>query len=235
MLKTIETLIGHWVTFFKAHEKLLLAIVIASVAWHFGDEAYNAYAAHLKNNVTADNAQIASIEKQNANTQAKLDALTATIAAQAKIDDAKIAAAKQKVVVQQKIDTTLPLPQLSARWQTLLTLPDNSITPQTNGTVAVTADAAHTTVNALEEIAPLQDQLAATQDEYKGCQSLSKAASAQIIGLNSNIAAEKKARVDDAKLAKAEQHKSWMKGFKVGFKVGVVAGFVGGVAVLHKL
>lgn len=231
MLKTIETVIGHWVTLIKAHEKLLIVTITALTALHFGNKAYDAYISHLKNEANATNVQIAQVEQNNAQITAQIAQLKASVDAQAKIDDAKIAIAKQTLIVKQKEVAALPLPELSKEWISLLSLPDGSITPQSNGTVAVTTDAAHSTVNALESISTLNTELSATQDQLKGCTDVRAKQDVQITGLNASIELEKKGRAEDARVAKQEQHKSWMR----GFKWGAIAGFVGGVFALHKL
>jgi hypothetical protein len=218
-----QSFIGHWVTVIKAHEKLILVAIMALVLWHFGDEAYNAYGKHLAANIQADNAHIAQVEQQNAATQAQLATLTATVAANAKIDDAKIAASKQKLVDVQKIDAALPLPELSVHWQSLLSLPPGSITPQPNGTVAVTTDAAHATVNAIEKVGPLNEQLSATQDQLKGCTAIQAQQTTLIVGLNTDVATVKKGREDDAKQAKHDIHRAYFRGLKHGFILGAGA------------
>jgi len=231
MLKTIETVVGHWVTLIKAHEKLLIVAISAGTLLHFGNKGYDAYISHLKNEANATNTQIAQVEQQNKLTQAQLDKLKADVDLQVKIDDAKINAAKQTLIIKQKEVAALPLPELSKEWVSLLSLPDGSITPQPNGTVAVTTDAAHTTVNALESIPTLNTELSATQDQLRGCTDVREKQDTQITGLNTSLDLEKKGRAEDAKVAKQEQHKSWMR----GFKWGAIAGFVGGVFALHKL
>lgn len=222
----------HWVNVVKAHEKLIIMAILAIVLWHIGDKAYDAYGKHLEAQQSATNTQIAQVEQQNAATQAKLDELKATVAAQAKIDDAKIAAAKQKVVVAQQADAVLPLPLLSARWESLVSLPPNSVTPQPNGTVAVTTDAAHLTVNQLETIQPLTDQLAATQDQLKGCTTLGAQKDIQITGLTSEVALEKTGRAEDAKVAKHSISVAYRKGLKHGLIIGFAAGVAATVAVI---
>ena len=229
-LQTLETVIRHWVTLIKAHEKLLLAIIVAFTLIHFGDKAYDAYGNHLKAVTTADNAQIASIEKQNADTQAKLDSLKATVDANSKLDDAKIAKAKQTIIVKEKEVAALPLPELSKEWQSLIAQPEGSITPQTNGTITVTTDAAHTTVSELEKVGPLTEELAATEDKFNGCVDVRKQQDVQIAGLNTDITAEKKARVDDAKQAKHDIHHAYFKGLKHGIIIGVAGTLI---AVFH--
>lgn len=233
MLKTIETVIGHWVTFFKAHEKLLLAVIAAFVLIHYADKAYDAYGNHLKAITSADNAHIAQIEQSNAKTEAELALLKATVDANAKISDAKIAASKQKLVEVQKVDAALPLPELSKHWEDMLKLSPGSIAPQSNGTVAVTTDAAHTTVARLEEADSLEEQLAATNDKLKGCVDVRAKQETDITGLKENVAAQKKGREDDATLARHDIRKAYGRGFKHGFIAGVVATVVATVAILR--
>lgn len=232
-ISTAETFIGHWVTIIKSHERLLLAVIATLLLWHFGNKAYDAYGLHLHNVTNADNVHIAQIESNNAQIQAKLDELKATVDANAKIDDAKIAAAKQKLTVVQKTDAALPLPELSKHWEDMLTLPTGSITPQPNGTVAVTTDAAHTTVSELEKVPALNDQLSATQDKLNGCTSVLTQQGTQIAGLKDNITAEKKGREDDAKQAKSDIHHAYFKGLKHGIIIGVAATVAAAVAILH--
>jgi multidrug efflux pump subunit AcrA (membrane-fusion protein) len=233
MLQKAEAGVGHWVTLIKAHEKLLIVAIIALTLVHFGNKAYDAYGKHLQANQTATNAQISQLEKSNAQTQAQLDQLKATYDAQLKIDEAKIAAAKQTVIIKQKQDAALPLPELAKHWEELLVLTPGSITPQPNGTVAVTTDAAHTTVNELEKVGPLTDQLIATQDELKGCTDIRTKQDAQIAGLNNDIALEKTGRAEDAKLAKHNTRAAYLKGLKHGIIIGVVGTVAATIAILH--
>jgi hypothetical protein len=223
-------IISHWVTLIKAHEKLLLALIISGVLWHYGDKAYDAYSNHLKAEQSATNAQIAQVDKNNLALQVQIAQLKASVDAKAKIDDAKIAASKQKLVVVQQADAALPLPLLSSHWEDMLKLSPGSITPQTNGTVAVTTDAAHTTVAELEKIPALTDQLAATQDKLTGCTAVRAQLDTQITGLNTSLTLEKTGRAEDAKVAKTQIHKALWKGRKQGFVAGVavtVAAFIG--------
>lgn len=231
MLQTIETVIGHWVTFIKGHEKLLLAIIAALVILHLGDKVYDAYGQHLKANVTADNTRIATIEQGNAKIEADLALLKASVDARAKIDDVKIAAAKQTIIIKEKEIAALPLPQLSKEWESLLVLPEGSITPQSNGTVAITPDAAHATMTELIKVGPLTDQLVATNDKLDGCNAINAQQGKDITGLKEDIIAQKKKNDDAAKQAKHDVRAAWWK----GFKWGAVVGFVGGVVALHKI
>lgn len=230
-LKTIETIIGHWVTFIKAHEKLLLALLIAFVAVHYGDKAYDAYGQYLKSKVSVDDTKIATLQAQNDSNAKMLAAMIADVDARVKADEDKIAKAKTTIIVQQQKNNTMAPPELYTHWQSDLALPEGSIKPQEDGSALVSLDAAHATINEIDKVAPLTDQLTATQDELKGCTDIRTAQSVQIDGLTSQITAEKKGRTDDAQLAKQQQKKSWIR----GFKVGVVVGFLGGLFTGHRI
>jgi hypothetical protein len=226
ILQTIETFIGHWVTVIKAHEKLLLALILAFTLIHFGNKAYDAYGDHLKSVANADNVKIAQIEQSNAKIEADLLALKASVDAKAKVDDQRIATAKNTIIVKQKQDAALPLPELAKHWNTDL-LPNvsaDSIIPLSNGTLSVSTDAAHATVNELEKVQPLQDQLIATNDKLQGCTSVRAQQDVDIAGLKTVYAAEQHARVDDAKQAKHDARTAYFKGLKHGLIIGVPVG-----------
>jgi hypothetical protein len=224
MLKTIETVIGHWVTLIKAHEKLLLAIVAALVLWHLGDKAYDAYGNHLKAETTVAESRLANVEKATAQIETDLTALKAQVAAKAIADNTKIAAAKQTIVIKQREVAALPLPQLSAEWESLLNVPEGSITPQTNGTISVSSDAAHQTVNQLVTIAPLQIQLDATNDKLLGCNAVSAQQDKDITSLHSQLAEVTTARTAEQKQAKHDIRAAYFKGLKHGLIIGVPVG-----------
>jgi hypothetical protein len=224
-LQTIEALVKHWVDFVKGHEKLILIIGAAALLFHFGEKGLTAWENHDK--------RIASIAQKKVDADTIANQALATQLAQLKLEitaknlqlEAQITASKQKLVVQQKIDANLPLPELSARWVSLLALPADSITPKPDGTISVTTDAAHTTINEIEKIPQLTEQLLDTQSELKGCNTLSAKKDESITGLNKQLTDEQAARKDDQKLAAVKQKKAWLR----GFKWGAIVGFVGGI------
>ena len=226
---TTEAIVKHWVTFIKGHEKLIVIIGLGALLFHFGEKGLSAWENHDK--------RIANIAQQKVDTDAAANQTLATELANLKLEiaaknlqlEAQIAASKQKLVVQQKIDANLPLPELSNRWISLLALPADSITPKPDGTIAITTDAAHTTVNEIEKVGPLTEQLLDTQNELKGCSVLSAKKDDAITGLNKQLTDEQAARKDDQKLAAVKQKRAWMR----GFKVGAIVGFIGGVFIGH--
>lgn len=220
----VETVVGHWVTLVKAHEKLLIAIIIATTLFHFGNKAYDAYGNYLTSKQTQTNLQIAAQSATNVALQKQIDNMAANVAAQSKIDDAKIIAAKLSLQTQQQADAKMPAPELASRIANLLQVkPQEVTTPALPDHLDLDADASHAVANDLEEIPALQTQLSATQDKLNGCSSILALSSQQITGLNSSIALEEKGRAEDAKVAAVNQKRAWGRGFKWGFGAGVAA------------
>jgi hypothetical protein len=229
--ETIGTLVSHWVTLIKAHEKLLVIVLASLVALHYGDRAYSAYGAYLANKANADKAAVAALAQQNAQTAATLAALQTTIKAQAKIEDIKIQTAIAQMKAQQKKDQTLPLPDLDHRWQVLVGAKDGDIVAEASGNTAVNDSAARSTVTQLEEVPALRTELTSTQTKLDGCEQVRTADEAQLTGTKTELAAEQKSHQADLKQAAHDRRASFWR----GFKWGAVAGFVGGVVTLHKL
>lgn len=221
---TTSTVIGHWVTLIKAHEKLLLAIIVATVLFHFGNKAYDAYGNYLTHKQSEINLQISAQSATNAVLQKQLDDMAASLTAQTKIDDAKITAAKLTLATQQSADAKMSAPDLAIRIASLLTVKPQDVTAATlPDHLDLDANAAHAVANNLEQIPALQTQLSATQDKLNGCTSVLALSSQQIVGLNISIALEQKGRAEDAKVAAVNQKKAWGRGFKWGFGTGVAA------------
>lgn len=221
---TAQTVVSHWVTLVKAHEKLLLAIIVATVLFHFGNKAYDAYGNYLTHKQSEINLQITAQTATNAALQKQIDDMAASLAAQTKIADAKIAAAKVSLATQQNADAKMSASDLAVRIASLLSVKPQQVTTTTlPDHLDLDANAAHAVANNLEQIPALQTQLSATQDKLNGCTSLVVLSSQQIVGLNTSIALEQKGRAEDAKVAAVNQKKAWGKGFRWGFGTGVAA------------
>jgi hypothetical protein len=156
--------------------------------------------------------------------QTQYTALTNTLTA-------AIAAQKQVVVVQQKKDDMMPPTELAQRWSDLIKAPSGSITPQSNGTLAVSADASHTTVDALETIPELKFEAQSLNTQLSACNTLSATLTQDVAEQKTLVVQEKQGRKDDAVVAKDKERKAFWK----GFKWGAIAGFIGGILTIHKL
>lgn len=223
----------HWVhnyaAFIKAHEKLLIVIILAIIGFYAYDKGVNAWEAYDKRHVALDQQKIDQQHQENVALAQQLAQLKLTVDNNARLADAKIAAMHQQTKKQQEIDQTLPLPQLGERWVSLLSLPPESITATTDGKLALTEPAARATVTELEKVPDLTETVFQREAELAGCNQVRAKQEQVIAGVNSELTLEKKGRADDAKLAKAKQRKSWLRGFKWGF----VGGFISGLYVGH--
>lgn len=239
-----------WVTFVKGHEKFLVIVLGAALAFHFYSKAITAWDQHeqrldnvAQQQVIATQQKVdsdAAVNKQLADQLAQLKDQFARSEASLRAQIAAETAALRNRTAQ---DNALPMPQLAQRWSTLLNLQPGNVwatidtppgTVLTND-ITLTPDAAHATVAELEKVPVLTQQLEQTNTNLTGCKVVAAKQDTVIAGLNTQIAdsntaltAEKTARADDAKLAAAKQRKSWIKGFKVGAIVGFVAGVFAG-------
>lgn len=223
-----------WETFVKAHEKLLVVLVTGLLLWHFGDKAYDAYENYRKEQATITQQQLNQATTDNKTLAQTLAQMQVKYDADMLALNAKIAKSKQTVIIQQKADAALPLPDLSARWQSMLTLPEGSITPQSNGTIVVTSDAAHATVSELDKVGPLTDQNVDLTLELKSCTDLSAQKDKNLAGAQNELVLDKKARAEDAVIAKDAQRKSFWKGFKWGYAAGITTAILVKIATIVK-
>ena len=222
-------------TFLKAHETLIIILVLAVVTFFGYSKAINYLSAHdaLINNkaqVTLQ-AQI-DANKQSADTTAQLvsrysDLVTELIASNAKIAAAQTQRA-QVTQKQQAVDKTLPPPELAARWNTLLKMP-SGVSPDANGYTA-TPDAAVATVTQLELVPQLQADLAGQQmltsnglQQIGGLTAINNSQAAEIAGLGTQIQDQTKACVAQVNSIKAAARKSKLHWFEFGFVTGFLA------------
>src|ERR1700687_5412530 len=78
-LQQFEHGVSVWATFVKAHEKLLIIVLGAFLAFHFYSKGLDAWIQHDQRNATAANTQAKSLETQLATLQAQNVQLSARI------------------------------------------------------------------------------------------------------------------------------------------------------------
>lgn len=231
-LQTIETLVKHWVTFVKAHEKLVLIIGALLVSYWLGQRIITAWDAHDARLATIAQAKVdadATANKANAD---KLVALQKQVDAATKVANAAITQKHQETVQHQKVDQTLPLPDLANRWANLLALAPQEFIATPDNKVTVSDVAAHATVNELEKIPDLTLQVNKLTDNLNGCTAVRAQQDTTITGLNASLVDEHAARVADAKVAKEKERHAGLKWFKIGYVAGAAS--VAAVWIIHK-
>lgn len=223
-------------TFLLDHERLIIVAIVAIGLW-FGYGKYaqirldhdNAILAQAK--VTADAQAKANqaLAQQVSDDKAALQALTDKLTAQnQQLVNANTALATA-LTKQQKTDASLPVPDLVNRWAQLA--PGSNFTGVigSGNNVTVTPSNALATVQQLEKVPVLTQQLANETTEKSNVDQLLSSANKSILDLNNQVAGATKLDtdhqaqcVDQIKVVKAEAAKSKRKWFIVGY----VAGFL---------
>jgi hypothetical protein len=221
-------------TYLKAHEHLLIVLVLVVLSWFALGKVQSVLAAH-------DNANLAQAKVTAAVQQEKNDALAKQIAqdkadytalsTQVQARDAQLVQLQATLVTalarQQKVDATLPPTELVARWNKLVPQAGATVT---NGQVTLSDSGAVATVVALERAPELDKQLAASNEELINAKKLVAAEGTQITDLTTSVAGLRVQITDNqavcqAQIAvvKAEARRSKRR----WFYAGVVVGFIG--------
>ena len=225
-------MIDVYVKFIKAHETILALVLATVVIFGVTNRIQSIEAKHDDTNLqTAQSASAAQAQKDAA-IAAQVAEDTATFAAlQAKIDaqnaalvqaNASLAAALTK---QQKVDASLPLPELANRWTALVPIAKPIATP--NG-ITLDSTSATATVEQLEQVPVLQSELTNEQTLVVNGNILAVAQTKQITDLTAEVSGLQLKAVDDAKtcqaqiaVVKADARKSKRRYFIAGFVAGI--------------
>ena len=221
-------------TYVKAHERLVLAGIAAVLLWFAVGHVEGIIAAH-------DNANLAqakvvaqsqaekteAIAAQVAQQAQEYKALAAQVAAQNAQLEAANVALSNALIKQQHTDSTLPPSDLVARWNTLV--PQAGATVTSSG-VALPAQGAVSTVQALEQVPVLTTQIANQGKELSNSQTLIAAEGQQVSTLNMEVGALNLQLADNNKVCqaqiaviKAQAAKSKRRWFIIGWITGFVS------------
>jgi hypothetical protein len=230
--------IGKIRSFLLDHEKLLIIIIGAILIYAGYVKVTNIIAAHDAANLkqaqvvaqaqAAANAQLADQVKQD---KEQLQVLTDKLQAQnQQLTNANIALASA-LSKQQKTDATLPPSDLAQRWaQITPNMPAGGVTVAPDNTMKVTQAGAVATVQELEKVPVLTQQLANETTEKTNDDQLIAKQNTSIFDLNAQVGGLQKQLVDNDKVCQAqikvvkdEARKSKRKWFITGFITGFVA------------
>jgi hypothetical protein len=219
--------------YLKAHERLLIVLVLVVLSWFALGKVQSVIAAH-------DNANLAQAKVVAQVQQEKNDALAKQIAqdkadytalsVQVQARDAQLVQLQATLVTalakQQAVDRTLPPTELVAKWNTLVPQAGATVTPSG---VALPSAGATATVVELENVPFLTSELSIANEKLANADKLVAAEGTQIIDLTASVAGLQAKSVDDAKVCaaqvatvKAEARRSKRRWFIVGY----VAGFI---------
>jgi hypothetical protein len=216
--------IKSWVAFVKGHETLAVVVIAAALTFHFYSKAISAWTDHDKRVATIAQQKVDADTTANAQLTLQLEQMKAQFVAAEARSQAQIAAIVSSLQARQVQDSNLPLPELGQRWTSLLNLKEGDITATSDNKMVLTPDAAHVTVNELEKVPALTEELVQSNADLAGCKQVTTKQDEVITGLNKQLTDEQGARKADAALAKVQQKKSWIRGFKWGFIGGLVTG-----------
>jgi len=238
-------MIETYIKFIKAHETILGLVLAAAVIWGVSGKIESVVAKHDKSQETqaqivanAQQSKDAALAAQAQQQAEQYKELSDKVAAQnAALEQANITLATA-LAKQQHTDDTMPLPELAQEWTKLVPgMAPNDITfaLDPNGQITLTDDAAHKTVDQLEQVPVLTQELSNTKGQLENVDSLLTASNAQVATLNALVSGLNLKAVDDKNACNAE-----IKGVKDDaakskrrwFLMGVVAGFLGRSALI---
>ena len=234
---TAQTAINNTQTWLQKHERLIIVVLVIGLSLFVVQKYFDLSAA-----IESHKAQEATavLQAQTDKTNNDLDtakqllssyqaALIQSATENSKLADA-IANRNLNLTTQQNNDKVLPPSKLADRWQ-MLTGSDNGDIIATSDGFSVSSIAAVTTVQRLEQVPVLEQNIADEQDKEKNLQtSISKAndlisqGKITVDGLQLQLQDQTKACNAQIGLVKAEARKSKMK----WFFAGLITGFVGG-------
>ncbi len=234
---TITSITTSWI---KLHERIIIvALVLAvgtfGISKFFDVEAARKDAKYVAQEqiVANDQKNSAALASQTAQVTQQYAALVQALSAQNASLAASVAA-RNVVLTQQVIkNSTLPLPELLARWNMLA---GTTVTVSGDNAIVSVQDS-RKTVDLLESVPVLTANLADQtkiaqnyQNELQKADLLVNDEYNQITGLNKQLTDQATANKTEVAAVKAEGRKNSMKWFKRGFGLGFIAGIFTGHA-----
>ena len=234
-------MLNTWIIFIKAHERLILILAGLAALLYFGNMWENHRHDEAVANVALTKATLdAQIQKNQqlaqdvATSKLAYDKLAAQVSTQNALIVTQIAAMNQKVQQQQQVDQNLSLADLAIRWRTLINSAQPTDIQPAGSSLSVSEQASHQTVNDLEMVDSLHQEVLAGHkiednltSEVNSCQAVNTAQAAQINGLTVEITDQKKACDAKISLVKADARKSKIR--------WIIGSFVGGIVAALKL
>jgi hypothetical protein len=246
MTTTTETAVStldKYLTWFKAHERLVLLLAVIAFGSFLTDKAYDYLLKHdqTQANVAHDQAVIAA-NKVNTDVAANQILLAQLAQLQNSYNglSVQVAASMQQRATQSNNqkhtdDTAAPI-ELASRIQSVLGVGQIKVSAPLGDGLVFDLAAAHATADRLEDLIQAQGDVKDLKGQVTSCNQLVGAQTTTIASLNTTIAdgkvaltTEQKSHADDVKELKASKKKSWLN----GFKWGVITGITGSLFV-HK-
>ena len=225
----------HWIQIVKAHERLII-IGISTLSLAYGTQrVLRAWEAHDQRVFQGSQAVLqATIARNESQSQADaiLSSQYADLAKQVLAQNAQLEAQITKrdaqVKTQQAQDATLAPPDLIVRWEGLAQLPVGSVTSG-SGSFQITEPGARQTVQALEVLPALKQDLKDTQAQLVGEQAqvakqtdVVSGLRTELTGKDTQLVEQAKACNDQVNLVKSQARKGKLKWFAGGYVAGLL-------------
>jgi hypothetical protein len=231
----LHPVLTHYIHWIRAHEKLLVIVLGAWLAFHFYGAGLNAWIDHDKRLATIAQQKVeadANANKQLADELQILKQEFATVLAQTQ---ASIRDREKKNDDQKKQNDNATAAEIAARTTQLLGIkPEEITTSPIEGALVFTSNAAHSNVNALEDGKTAEANLSDTTAILNGCKNVVEKDDQLIAGLNTQLTDEQKSHKADVALEKAKAKRSFLRGFKTGVIVGISGFEAIRVFIFHK-
>lgn len=233
----------------KAHERLVIIAGVLVVGVHFYSSGLNAWLEHDKRQVDIAKQQLvvaqSKVDSDAVSNKALLDQLvvmrneiTAERITFQQAEAKRLSDTRQQQAADQKMTPS----ELAARWSSILKIkPEEIVTSKLPDHLDVSNDAAHQTVNILEDYPRVVAENSDLHKELLSEEGLVQTQQTTISGLQKQITddggvleAEKKLHAKEVKDANDKAKRSWLRGFKAGVIVGVSAVEAVRIFVFHK-
>jgi hypothetical protein len=220
-------------TFLKDHEALVLAVVICVALWFGVGKVRDIIADHDNANLQAitvktksDLAAANAAAVSAAQSEADYKALADKVSAREAVLEQQLVTLAQALAAQQKKDATLTPPELVARWNTLVPAASATVSP---AGVALPESGAVATVQQLEEVPALQNELSISNEKLTNADGLLTLRGKSVADLNTEVSGLRLVIADDGKKCDAQiktVKDAAAKSRRRWFIIGYVAGFL---------
>lgn len=210
-----------YITFLKAHEKLLIITFAGFLALHFFGASLNAWIDHDKRQATVAAQKVANDEASNAKIDAEVVALKKQNDATWAQINKDMAILEADTAKQKKADDAMIPADLAQRLQTILKVgPQEVTTSPITGDLVFTPSAAHLVTDDLEDLQTAKIDIVDLNIELLSEKNLNTLLSQQVVGLQTQIVDEKISHKKDVDLERAKGKRSFLRGLRTGIVVG---------------
>lgn len=225
-----------YITWLKAHEKLIIICVSAFLVFHFYGSVLNTWTEHDKRQIAAQE-QIALITQQKVQVDTQANAQLFQQLADLKLQYLSLSAqlqqtmqkrAQQTQEQKKKNESSTPSEIASRTIEILHVQPNDIIANGSDNTLIFSAAASHVNVNALEDGVKAEADVIDLNKQLVSCTLVTAKQDETITGVRKELSDEKVSHIADVtleqgktKLAVDEGKKQFRKGFKWGIVTGI--------------